>query len=121
MDIIDEYAPEMTILHQKAMDYAQEGFFLTRKKDHEGALRKYFSAYFLEKQVADTIIASKKDISEIEPSRSTICISCATLAKDAGQYNEAKKYADKVIEFNADSYFADIAKDILYFINRKQA
>ena|SRR5258706_12880634 len=104
---------ELNDLHELAMTHAEEGFFLDRKKNKVKAIEKFVEAFKAEQTVADYLINSKEDISEIELSRSIICISCAALAKYAGYLSESKKYADKVIEFNFDSYCIAQAKELL--------
>lgn len=104
---------ELDNLHKLAMVYAEEGFFLNRKNNKVDSVAKFVEAFKVEQQVADYLIASQENASEIEPSRSIICLSCAALAKDAGYLSECEKYAKKVIEFNQDSYFVDEANELL--------
>lgn len=104
---------ELTELHHKAMDYAENGFFLQQKKNHDEAKIAFDEAFKLEKQVADVLIALDKPIEEIEPSRSTIVLSAAALARDAGNQDQCNYYANKVIAFNYDNYFVEEAKSLL--------
>lgn len=113
IDIVDEYKDEINSLHEKAMNLAEDGFFLQRAGKIDEAKQKYYSAFLVEKQVADRLNESKKDVSEIEPSRSIIALSAAQLALDAGYFDDAKKYATLALVYNYHPEFVENAKSIL--------
>jgi len=104
---------ELTDLHRRAMDYAEEAFFLERKKEIDGATKKYKDAFEVEKIVADHYLNSTEDFAKIEPTRSIVVLSAAALARDAGLMSERDYYANKVIKLNFDVYFVDEAKSLL--------
>lgn len=113
IDIVDEYEDEMNSLHEKAMNVAEEGFFLQRAGKIEEAKQKYYSAFLIEREVADMLGKSKKKLADIEPSRSIISLSAAQLALDAGYFDEAKKYANLVVGYNFNDEFVEDAHSIL--------
>lgn len=99
--------------HREAMDLAEKGLFLIRSGKLKKAIRTFKAAFFLESKVANALINSKKDIKDIEPSRTITCMSAAQLAKDAGMIEEAKKYAQKVIDYNLYNEYVVDAQEIM--------
>ena len=91
----DEYEKEMSSLHHKAMDLAEDAFFLQKKGDVTGAVEKYKAAYGVERCIADYL----KNKSDCEPSRSVIHRSAGWLALHAGYHEGARYCAEKTIEF----------------------
>jgi tetratricopeptide (TPR) repeat protein len=79
----------ITELHEKAMALAEEAFFLDRKKEIKEAKSLYHKAYEIEKSAALHLVMDF----EIEPTRSVLFKSAATLALKGNLYREAEKMA----------------------------
>lgn len=77
---------KMNDTHDKAMEFATLAFMAEQRGEITEAQRLYRDAYELEKEVADNLVSTT-----IEPSRSVIHRSAASLAIDCGEYREAEK------------------------------
>jgi hypothetical protein len=74
--------------HDKAMELAALALLARQRGDEKKAKPLFREAYDLEREVADKIAPT-----DLEPSRSVIHRSAATLAVDCGEYREAEKLA----------------------------
>lgn len=77
---------ELNAKHDEAMELATLAELHKMRHEHEEASIKFRKAYELEKEVADKLVSTT-----IEPSRSVIHRSAASLAIDCGEYREAEK------------------------------
>jgi hypothetical protein len=74
--------------HDKAMDLAGQALLAKMRGQTDEANKLFRLAYDLEREVADEIAPT-----DLEPSRSVIHRSAATLALDCGEYVEAERLA----------------------------
>ncbi|MDQ7027329.1 MAG: hypothetical protein Q9P01_02955 [Anaerolineae bacterium] len=72
--------------HRKAMELASQALLARQRGDEGKAVPLFREAYELERGVANEIAPT-----DLEPSRSVIHRSAATLAVDCGEYREAEK------------------------------
>lgn len=123
MNALKNEKPEIIIqtLHRSAMSHSDNGDMATRKGNHDEAKESFVLAYLLEKQAADMLINSTLKESEIEPSRSILCVSAASLAMTLEKYADLaanaklkkEHYAKQVIKFN---FAADLVEDAIELI-----
>jgi hypothetical protein len=92
-------------LHQQAMQLAEQAF-LARRRDELATARSFaFSAYLLEKQVAEQ--------SQTEPTRSVLYRSAATLALDCGEYREAERLVAAALAGTPPEAIANELREVL--------
>jgi hypothetical protein len=77
---------EINALHDQAMDYAGQALLARQRGDHPDAERLFQLAFELERRAATPLINST-----LEPSRSIILRSAASLALDCGEIREAER------------------------------
>jgi len=82
-------------LHREAMKLAQEAFIAEINKKEKESLSLYIRAFELEKVAAFYYLDK-----DIEPTRSVLLRSAASLAKSAGKYIEAIDLIDKALAGN---------------------
>jgi hypothetical protein len=93
-------------LHHRAMEMADEAFFARRRGDREQPVHFARQAFLLEKEVADLMVP----LTDIEPPRSVLHRSAATLAVDCGEIEEAKYLVARGLEGKPP---ADIGDELL--------
>lgn len=96
-------------LHQKAMDFANNGLMAEKQGNKAQALKQYMDAFQYEKQAAMTLAY---DFS-IEPSRSVLFRSAAYLAIKAKKYSEAERMAAFGLIGNPPSEIAQELREAL--------
>src|SRR5262245_10084925 len=80
------HAQQVNELHEKAMEYADLAFIAKWQGDNAAALPNFEKACELEAQAAHLMMDTK-----IEPTRSVLHRSAASLAYHCGRYREAEK------------------------------
>jgi len=89
-------AREVKRLHRKAMEYADEADILWMERDRDQFLRFTRLAYEKEVAAADLM----EDEKDIEPTRSVLYRSAATLAHRCEMYDEAKQLIYRALSGN---------------------
>ncbi len=112
-DNVKEFSEELESIHNRAMNYCEKADALRKDGKIPEAMQEFYYALIQESVVADTFIESKLNVTEIEPSRSVTCLSCAYIALDCEQEDKARYYASKVVEYNFSIDLVEEAKEIL--------
>ncbi|MEO5359092.1 MAG: hypothetical protein H7843_01450 [Nitrospirota bacterium] len=99
---------EVMTTHRKAMDYAEEAFYFKLKGDPERAKELFLLAFELEREAAE----SYKE-SAVEPTRSVLYRSAATLAFDCDDFIEAKRLAETALSGTPPEEIAQELIDLL--------
>jgi hypothetical protein len=94
--------------HDKAMDLAAQALLARQRGDENKAAPLFSKAYELEREVADELAPT-----DIEPSRSVIHRSAATLAVDCGEYREAEKLIATALLGNPPASIAAELRELL--------
>ncbi|MBF0567829.1 MAG: hypothetical protein HQK95_03080 [Nitrospirae bacterium] len=94
--------------HRKAMKYAEEAFYYKQKGDLERAKEFFLLAFELERKAAE----SYKD-STLEPTRSVLYRSAATLACDCGNLIEAERLAITALSGSPPEEIGEELKNLL--------
>ena len=103
-------------LHREAMEFADESFVARLEKDHERYL--HFTRLALEKEAAAADLMVDKDI---EPTRSVLHRSAATLAWRCKEYDRGKKLAYRALAGNPPSDIERELHDLLSTIRLEEA
>jgi hypothetical protein len=96
-------------LHNEAMDAAELAHIAKLKGDIDTFLELSKKAFELEKQAA---LAISQDFT-LEPTRSILCRSAATLAMDCGEFREAEKLVSLAMWGNPPDDIAEELRDLL--------
>lgn len=107
---------EVTELHEKAMEFYDEAFFARREGKQSLANKKLREALELETQAAEML----KDRLEIEPSRSVLYRSAASMAISCAEYRQAEKLIATALAGNPPEEIAEELRDLLEEANLKQ-
>lgn len=83
-------------LHREAMDLAEQAEAKRRAGDHAGASDLYTAAYRAEREAAELV----RDMPDLEPTRSVLFGSAATLALECGELTEARVCAHAGLDGN---------------------
>ena len=94
--------------HDKAMDLAAQALLARQRGDESKAVPLFREAFNLERKVANEIAPT-----DLEPSRSVIHRSAATLAVDCGEYREAEKLIGAALAGNPPDSIAAELRDLL--------
>ena len=94
--------------HDKAMELAALALLARQRGDEKKAKPLFREAYDLEREVANELVPT-----DLEPSRSVIHRSAATLAIDCGEYREAEKLAMIGLLGNAPASIAAELRELL--------
>ena len=94
--------------HRTAMDLAGEALLVQQRGNFEEAKKLLRQAYDLERDVAQQLAPT-----DIEPSRSVIHRSAATLAVDCGEYREAEKLIATALLGNPPATIAAELRELL--------
>lgn len=100
---------EVATSHDQAMDLAEAAMVLSRRGDVAGAKGKYREAFLLERAAADGVA----DLKELEPTRSVLHRSAATLALDCGDFPEAIRLANRGLQGNPPGEIAGEIREVL--------
>ena len=96
-------------LHHEAMEFADESFVARLEKDRERYLHFTRLAFEKEAAAADLMV----DEEDIEPTRSVLHRSAATLAWRCGMYDEARQLIDRGLAGDAPPEIRAELKDLL--------
>ena len=105
-----------TDLHEKAMEFYDEGFFARREGKKTLAKENFRKALELETQSAETL----KDKLEIEPSRSVLYRSAASMAMSCEEYRQAEKLIATALSGNPPEEIAEELRDLLEEVNLRK-
>jgi len=94
---------ECNTLHIRAMDIAEEAFIANHKGKEGEAVRLYREAYELEAKAAE-LLSNMKDL---EPTRSVLYRSAASLAMQVGELDEAFRLACEGLAGNPPAEIAE--------------
>ena len=100
-------------LHKEAMDFAGYAFLARRDGDYEKFVALSRSAYEKEAEAA-RLIANQQDI---EPTRSVLHRSAATLAFHCGEYREAERLIATALAGNPPGEIADELRELFEKVN----
>ena len=96
-------------LHNEAMDLAELALIAKNRDDRDEFLKLSRDAFALEKKAA---FAISQDFA-MEPTRSILCRSAASLALDCGEYREAEKLISLALWGNPPENMAEELRDLL--------
>lgn len=99
-------------LHNLAMDYADEAFFAQRQGQYERARECFENAYSAEKSAAEQLADT-----DLEPTRSILFRSAATLALDCGKVREAEKLVAFALAGDPPDDIADELRELFERVN----
>ncbi|MDE2949389.1 MAG: hypothetical protein OXT68_01365 [Chloroflexota bacterium] len=109
-------AREVKRLHRKAMEYVDEAYILQLEGEREQFL--HFTRLALEKETAAADLMLDEDI---EPTRSVLHRSAATLAWRCQEYDRAKRLAYRALAGNPPPDIAWELKDLLSTVRLEEA
>lgn len=98
---------QISQLHTEAMDLADKAFAARRQGDEADVARYSRLAFQKEAEAAHLIAAT-----DIEPTRSVLHRSAATLALDCGEVREAEKLVAVALAGNPPAEIADELRDL---------
>ncbi|HKI30612.1 MAG TPA: hypothetical protein VKA46_01875 [Gemmataceae bacterium] len=107
----------MKDLHHEAMRFVDEAGDLRRKGDAEGSDERLRRAFDLERQAAEL---SASDLT-LEPTRSVLHRSAATLAWQCGEYREAERLITTALSGNPPADVAEELRDLLLRVYFEQS
>jgi tetratricopeptide (TPR) repeat protein len=105
-----------TELHDKAMEFWDEGFFAKREGKTALANEKFRKALELETQAAERL---KNKLNE-EPSRSVLYRSAASMAMSCKEYRQAEKLIATALAGNPPEEIAEELRDLLEEVNLRK-
>ena len=100
---------ETTRFHHEAMNYADQAALARLRGDAEQALAFSRQALRLEKAAAERL----RDSWEVEPSRSVLYRSAASLALECGEIREAERLVAMALAGDPPDEIADELRDLL--------
>lgn len=98
-------------IHRKAMEWAEEGQFMLERGDQNGARAAFFKAMELERDAAHSIDQ------QIEPDRSVLLRSAASLAIDCDELRIAEQLLATGLSGDPPPVIADEIRDLLEQVN----
>jgi hypothetical protein len=104
---------EVETLHNQAMDLAEKAIILRMRKQNDASIETFSTAFLLESQAAMQI----KDLYDLEPSRSIMFRSAASLALNAGLFRDAEKMIAVGLSGNPPEQIADELRNLYENIN----
>lgn len=102
-------------LHEQAMQFAEQAFFARRQSEEDVAQEYFYHAYLLEAEAARLVAG---DIA-IEPTRSVLLRSAATLALDCGEVREAEKLIATALLGNPPALIARELRELSEQVNAR--
>ncbi len=105
----------VTVLHNKAMEFADEALIAKIEGDIEASIALFEKAFVLEKEAASSVRKGQKD----DFSRITLWRSAASLAANCGKFYEANAIINRVLNENPPAVLADELKELQTQINRE--
>lgn len=100
-------------LHQKAMDFADRAFDAKRQGNSSLAMELSQEAFEFEKRAAEML----KDNFDVEPTRSVLYRSAASIAVDCKEYRQAEKLIAIALIGNPPDEIAEELRDLLEQVN----
>lgn len=85
-------------LHDEAMQYAQIALVAREQGQSDKASKHAFTAYQKEREALNTFLANAKDEARIEPTRSILIHSAASLAYQAGLLDDALRLVEQGLQ-----------------------
>ena len=107
---------KVTELHEKAMGFYDEAFFAKREGNLFLADEKLRKALELETQAAEML----KDKLDVEPSRSVLYRSAASMAISCEEYRQAEKLIAAALAGNPPEKIAEELRELLEQVNIKR-
>lgn len=104
---------DINALHKQAMDFAEEASFKQAAGRDDEAKRLYARAYELERQAAESL-NNKMDL---EPTRSILFRSAASLALDCGEYRQAERLLARGLAGDPPPEIAEEIRDLFEQVN----
>ena len=95
-------------LHRRAMELADEAIAARARKDYRGGQERFRAAFELERQAAQLVAPT-----DIEPTRSILHRSAATLALDCREFGSARELASIALEGNPPAELRQELQDVL--------
>lgn len=95
--------------HQAAMEMAEDAFLAERRRDRTAAAELHRRAFLLEAEAANELV----DHLALEPTRSILYRSAATLALRCGELREAERLAAKGLAGKPPGEIADELREVL--------
>lgn len=105
-----------SILHEKAMEFWDEGFFAKREGKLSLANEKFRQALKFEIEAAEIL----KDKLDEEPSRSVLYRSAASMAMSCEEYRQAEKLIATALSGNPPEEIAEELRDLLEEVNLRK-
>jgi tetratricopeptide (TPR) repeat protein len=100
--------------HRRAMDLADQALATRRRGDLSGAVALFRQALEHEREAAELVAAD----GAVEPTRSVLFRSAATLALDCGEIREAERLIAMALAGNPPHEIAEELRDLLEDIRR---
>ena len=104
---------ELRSLHDEAMDLAESAALSKMRKNEEEASRLFRKAFELEREAA---LLCADDL-DLEPTRSVLLRSAASLAMDCGELREAERLISLALSGNPPEEIAEELRDLLEQVN----
>jgi hypothetical protein len=104
---------EIEDLHNQAMDLAEKAIILRLRKKIDESTETFNDAFLLETQA----VMQMKDLYDLEPSRSIMFRSAASLALNAGLFRQAEQMIAMGLSGNPPGPIADELRDLYETIN----
>jgi hypothetical protein len=103
---------DVRIIHREAMQWASKALLAKRDQDREEALRLFQKAFDLEKQAADLLV----DVDSLEPTRSVLHRSAASLALECGNLEAVERLAIRGLAGSPPGEIAEELRNILEMV-----
>lgn len=100
-------------IHEEAMDLAEEALLQKKRGNRKEATRLFERAFQLEKQAAELVALEFK----LEPTRSVLLQSAATLALDCEKHREAERLVNLALAGEPPAQIADELRELYEQIN----
>lgn len=104
---------EINELHFQAMNFAEEAYLASHRGDKNAFIDLSIKAYKLESEAANLLMMKF----DLEPSRSILFRSAASLAIDIGEFREAERLISAALMGNPPEVIADELRDLLEKVN----
>lgn len=103
-------------LHREAMELADGATLAQTTGDAERARDLFRHAFAKELQAAERFVKHF----DLEPTRSVLFRSAASLALDCGEYEQAAALITRALDWNPPTTIADDLRDLLQQVNRQR-
>ena len=109
MNLLQENAQEIKVIHDDAMSLVDDAIIARHHGDLNLTKQKYREAFPFEKEAA----LRAKEANLGEPTESVLLRSAATIALNAGMYQDAEKLACLALSGNPPGVIADELREVL--------